>query len=242
MLSEIDEQLQTKSATESTEGRGILFVVSSPSGGGKGTLIQRVLNKVLNLSYSVSFTTRAPRNGEADGREYFFVTPEQFQKMVAADAFLEWAHVHSKLYGTAREQVVREISAGRDIILEVDVQGAASVRALMADSVSIFILPPSFEVLRQRLEARGTDSPEELDLRLRNAPTELKDYSAFQYVIINDDADRAAEQMTAIVQAERARLSRQGSRVKRVVEAFTANETPQASAEQTVGNGSGNSN
>ena len=242
MLSEIDEQLQTKPATESTEGRGILFVVSSPSGGGKGTLIQRVLNKVLNLSYSVSFTTRAPRNGEADGREYFFVTPEQFQKMVAADAFLEWAQVHNKFYGTAREQVVREISAGRDIILEVDVQGAASVRALMADSVSIFILPPSFEVLRQRLEARGTDSPEELDLRLRNAPTELKDYSAFQYVIINDDADRAAEQMTAIVQAERARLSRQGSRVKRVVEAFTANETPQASAEQTVGNGSGNSN
>jgi len=242
MLSEIDEQLQTKPATETTEGRGILFVVSSPSGGGKGTLIQRVLNKVSNLSYSVSFTTRAPRNGEVDGREYFFVTPEQFQKMVAADEFLEWAHVHSKLYGTAREQVAREISAGRDIILEVDVQGAASVRALMPDSVSIFILPPSFEVLRQRLEARGTDSPEELDLRLRNAPTELKDYSAFQYVIINDDADCAADQMTAIVRAERARLSRQGPRVKRVVEAFTASETPQPSADQTVGDGSGNSN
>jgi guanylate kinase len=242
MLSEIDEQLQTKAATETTEGRGILFVVSSPSGGGKGTLIQRVMNKVSNLSYSVSFTTRAPRNGEVDGREYFFVTPEQFQKMVAADEFLEWAHVHSKRYGTAREQVAREISAGRDIILEVDVQGAASVRALMADSVSIFILPPSFEVLRQRLEARGTDSPEELDLRLRNAPTELKDYSAFQYVIINDDADRAADQMTAIVHAERTRLSRQGPRVKRVVEAFTASETPQPSAARTVEDGSGNSN
>lgn len=239
MLSEIDEQLQTQPATETTEGRGILFVVSSPSGGGKGTLIQRVLNKMSNLSYSVSFTTRAPRNGEVDGREYFFVTPDKFREMVAADEFLEWAQVHGKLYGTARRQVVREISAGRDIILEVDVQGAASVRALLADSVSIFILPPSFEVLRQRLEARGTDSPEELDLRLRNAPTELKDYAAFQYVIINDDADRAAEQMTAIVQAERARLSRQGSRVKLVVEAFTANETPQPSADQTVEGGSG---
>ena len=242
MLSEIDEQVQTKPAPESTEGRGILFVVSSPSGGGKGTLIQRVLNKVSNLSYSVSFTTRAPRNGEVDGREYFFVTTEQFKEMVAAGEFLEWAYVHSKLYGTARDQVAREISAGRDIILEVDVQGAASVRALMAESVSIFILPPSFEVLRQRLEARGTDSAEELDLRLRNAPTELKDYSAFQYVIINDDADCAAEQMTAIVHAERARLSRQGTRVKRVVEAFTANEAPEATTDQTVGNGSGNSN
>jgi len=232
MLSEIGEQLQTQPATETTEGRGILFVVSSPSGGGKGTLIQRVLNKVPNLSYSVSFTTRAPRNGEVDGREYFFVTPKKFEEMVAADEFLEWAHVHGKLYGTARRQVVQEISQGRDIILEVDVQGAASVRTLIADSVSIFILPPSFEVLRQRLEARGTDSPEELDLRLRNAPTELKDYSAFQYVIINDDADRAADQMTAIVQAERARLSRQGPRIKRVVEAFTASETPQPSTQR----------
>ncbi len=225
MLSETEEsQLQTTPVAETTEGRGILFVVSSPSGGGKGTLIQRVLKKVADLSYSVSFTTRAPRHGEANGREYFFVTPEKFEQMVAAGEFLEWAHVHGKLYGTARQQVVREISEGRDIILEVDVQGAASVRALMVDSVSIFILPPSFEVLRQRLQARGTDSPEELDLRLRNAPTELKDYSAFQYLIVNDDADRAADQMTAIVQAERARLSRQGSRVQRLVEAFTAKE------------------
>jgi guanylate kinase len=224
MSSEIDAQPQSKSAPETTAGRGILFVVSSPSGGGKGTLIQRVLNKVPNLSYSVSFTTRAPRNGEENGREYFFVTPEQFEKMIADDEFLEWAQVHSKLYGTAKQQVVREVSAGRDIILEVDVQGAASVRALLPDSVSIFILPPSFQILRQRLQARGTDSPEELDLRLRNAPTELKDYAAFEYLILNDDVDRAAEQMTAIVHAERARLSRQEARVKRVVEAFTADE------------------
>jgi guanylate kinase len=232
MLSETDEpQPQTEALVEA-EGRGILFVVSSPSGGGKGTLIHRVLNKIANLSYSVSFTTRAPRSGEVNGREYFFVTPEKFDEMVAADEFLEWAYVHGKQYGTARRQVAAEISAGRDIILEVDVQGAASVRALMADSVSIFILPPSFEVLRQRLRARGTDSPEELDLRLRNAPTELKDYLAFQYLIINDDADRAAGEMTAIVQAERARLSRQEARVKRVVEAFTENENPAMPAGQ----------
>jgi guanylate kinase len=222
MSSEIDEsEFPVKLATETNEGRGILFVVSSPSGGGKGTLIQRVLKQVPNLSYSVSYTTRAPRNGELNGREYFFVTPEKFEAMVAANDFLEWAQVHSKLYGTARQQVVREVSEGRDIILEVDVQGAASVRQLVADAVSIFILPPSFAVLKQRLQARGTDSPEELDLRLRNAPTELKDYSAFQYVILNDDLDRAANQMTAIVHAERARLSRQETKVRRVVEAFS---------------------
>ena len=220
MLSEIDRNQAKDLPAEATGGRGILFVVSSPSGGGKGTLIQRVLNKVPNLSYSVSFTTRAPRSGEVDGREYFFIRPEEFKEMIAADEFLEWAHVHEKLYGTARKQVASEIAAGRDIVLEVDVQGAASVRNLMADSVSVFILPPSFEVLKTRLTARGTDSPEELDLRLRNAPVELRDYSAFQYVIINDDAERAANQLAAIVFAERARLSRQQQKIQSLVEAF----------------------
>ncbi|MFN2493547.1 MAG: guanylate kinase, partial [Pyrinomonadaceae bacterium] len=160
-----------------------------------------------------------PRPGEVDGREYFFVTPEKFKLMIAANEFLEWAHVHSKLYGTAREQVFLEISQGRDIILEVDVQGAASVRELMPDSVSIFILPPSFEVLRNRLQARGTDAPEELDLRLRTAPKELEDYASFQYVIINDDVE-----MAAIVNAERARLSRREPQVRRVLKAFAAQE------------------
>jgi guanylate kinase len=227
MSSEPAQQGQpNKLATETIAGRGILFVVSSPSGGGKGTLIQRVLKKVPNLGYSVSFTTRPPRNGEVDGREYFFVDREHFEAMAAAGEFLEWAHVHGKLYGTASKQVGREISEGRDIILEVDVQGAASVRTLLADSVSIFILPPSFEILKERLQARGTDSPEELDLRLRRAPFELKDYSAFEYVILNDDVDRAANQMAAIIHAERARLSRQEAQVKRVVEAFTTEVSP----------------
>jgi guanylate kinase len=219
MLSELDVTPQQQDSLEGFT-RGILFVVSSPSGGGKGTLIQRVLKQVPGLSYSVSFTTRQPRPGELNGREYFFVSPEEFAGMIERDEFLEWAHVHEKLYGTSNTQVAREITEGRDIIVEVDVQGAASVRKLIPDSVSIFILPPSFEVLRQRLTARGTDSPEELALRLRNAPEELKDYDTFDYVIINDDIDRASAQLASIIDAERARLARQQPYVQRVVEAF----------------------
>lgn len=201
---------------------GVLFVVSSPSGGGKGTLIHRVLKSVRGLSYSVSYTTRAPRNGEVDGVDYFFVSTERFEELVAAGEFLEWARVHSNFYGTSREQVSREMAAGSDIILEVDVQGAASVRKILTDSVSIFILPPSFAVLRQRLIARGTDSPMELELRLRNAPIELRQYETFDYVIINDELDRAASQLAAIVYAERARRERQEQEIRKVADTFPA--------------------
>jgi guanylate kinase len=174
-----------------------------------------------NLGYSVSYTTRAPRNGEVEGREYFFVTPEKFDTMIAAGEFLEWARVHGKLYGTCRDQVSREVFEGRDIILEVDVQGAASVRDLVPDSVSIFILPPSVEILRRRLVTRGTDSQEELELRLRQAPAELKYYKAFDYVIINDQVERAAAQLSCIIEAERARRARQEPWIKRVLESFS---------------------
>lgn len=202
--------------------RGILFVVSSPSGGGKGTLIYRVLNSVPGVGYSVSYTTRAPRTGEVDGVDYFFVSPDRFAELAAADEFLEWARVHDNLYGTSRAQVVREISERRDIILEVDVQGAASVRQLLGDSVSIFIVPPSFAVLRQRLLARGTDSPVELELRLRNAPLELLQYVKFDYVIVNDELARAAAQLASIIYAERARRKRQEQEVRRIAETFPA--------------------
>ncbi len=226
MLNKIAEPAnQTRSMAATDEmGRGVLFVVSSPSGGGKGTLVQRVRKTVQNLSYSVSYTTRTPRPGEVDGREYCFVTEGRFQEMIAANEFLEWAHVHGKRYGTGRAQIAREIAQGKDIILEVDVQGAESVRRLIADAVSIFILPPSFEILRRRLVARGTDTPAELELRLRNAPAELKHYAAFDYIIINDEAERAAAQLASIIYSERARLSRQEPYVKRVIETFTLDE------------------
>jgi guanylate kinase len=203
--------------------RGVLYVVSAPSGGGKGTLIRRVLDVVTDLSYSVSYTTRAPRNGEVNGREYFFVDRGRFEKMIAADEFLEWANVHGHLYGTSRRQVAEETAAGLDIVLEVDVQGAASIKRLGVDAVSIFILPPSLETLRERLVARGTDSSEELAVRLRNAPEELSQYATFDYVIVNDQIDRAAAQLAAIVSAERARRSRQEILVNEVIQKFKTN-------------------
>ena len=215
--------VQSETQRTQTSPQGVLYVVSSPSGGGKGTLIRRVLEVVPDLSYSVSYTTRAPRNGEVDGREYFFVNRQRFEEMINEGAFLEWANVHGNLYGTARRQVISETNAGVDIVLEVDVQGAASVRKLGLDSVSIFILPPSRETLRQRLIARGSDSAEELAVRLNNAPAELEQYEAFDYVIFNDEIDRASAQLAAIVSAERARRNRQEALIRNVIDNFKTN-------------------
>lgn len=223
MSSKVTE-VQTARTLNTVTPRGTLFVVSSPSGGGKGTIIEHVLEKVENLSYSVSYTTRAPRSKEVDGREYFFVSRDTFEEMIAAGEFLEWACVHGNFYGTTKSQILEETAAGADIILEVDVQGAASVRQLLMDSVSVFILPPSYAVLKQRLIARGTDSPEELALRLRRAPEELREYSSFDYVIINDEVEKAARQLSSIIYAERARCMRQESLVLEVMTEFNSNQ------------------
>lgn len=207
--------------------RGILVVVSSPSGGGKGTLIRRVLKSVPNLGYSVSFTTRARREGEVHGRHYFFVAPAEFEAMVEAGEFLEWAYVHGNRYGTSRAQVAREVAQGRDIILEIDVQGAANIRQLVADAIGVFILPPSFAVLRERLIGRGSENPDDLALRLRNARGEVERYREFDYVVINDDAERAAAELAAIIYAERSRTPRQERAAQEVLATFTQ-ETPQS--------------
>jgi guanylate kinase len=202
-------ELTNKTPADKVTGPGMLIVVSSPSGGGKGTLVDRVLQTVPGVSYSVSYTTRAPRTGEQDGREYFFVSNAAFEEMIQRGEFLEWADVFGYLYGTHRTQVERERAAGRDIILEIDVQGAESVRGLIGDAVTVFILPPSFELLKNRLIARGTDSPESLAKRLRGAPAEVEQYRNFQYVILNDDINRASAQLASVIYAERARRERQ---------------------------------
>jgi guanylate kinase len=208
--------------------RGMLIVVSSPSGGGKGTLIDRVLKTVPNLSYSVSFTTRAPRPAEKDGREYFFVDRAAFEQMIERGEFLEWADVYGHLYGTNCNQVERERAAGHDIILEIDVQGAESIREKIPDAVSIFILPPSFELLRGRLLARGTDSAEALEKRMRGAPSEVEQYRHFQYVILNDDINRASQQLASVIYAERARCERQEVNLRAALEDFGVFRDPVA--------------
>lgn len=220
MSSETSETEVSSEACAPRAARGMLIIVSSPSGGGKGTLIRRALKSVPNLGYSVSFTTRASRVGEINGKHYHFVSTERFRALVAEGEFLEWATVHDHLYGTSIKQVERELSEGRDIILEIDVQGAANVRSIAPSAVSIFILPPSFEVLRDRLTARGSERPDELALRLRNARGEVDHYKEFQYVIINDDADTAAAQLAAIIYAERGRRERQEEAARRVLATF----------------------
>jgi guanylate kinase len=155
-----------------------------------------------------------PRAKEQDGREYFFVTTDTFKEMIGRGEFLEWADVYGHLYGTSHSQVDRERDAGHDIILEIDVQGAESIRRLVPDAVTAFILPPSFEMLRNRLTKRGTDSAEDLARRLRGAPAEVEQYRNFQYVILNDDINRASAQLASVIYAERARRERQETMLK----------------------------
>jgi guanylate kinase len=200
--------------------RGILFVISSPSGGGKGTLIRRILTHMPRLGYSVSWTTRAPRQGEANGRDYHFVTKEEFEAARERGDFLEWAIVHGNLYGTSLKVVERELAAGRDIVLEIDVQGASSVRRAGIEAVSIFILPPSFEILRRRLTGRQSENSEALALRLQNSRGEVEHYREFDYLVLNDDVERAATQLSSIVYAERARRTRQERLAERVLATF----------------------
>lgn len=226
MSSELRDQRPSATLQEVVAGQGMLVVVSSPSGGGKGTLIRRALGIVPNLGYSVSFTTRPPREGEVDGHEYHFVPEERFQQMVAEGSFLEWAVVHGNLYGTSYHEIDRELQNGHDIILEIDVQGAETVRRLAPQAVTVFILPPSFEVLRDRLVRRRSEHPDELALRLRNARSEVEHYRDFKYVVINDDAERAAGLLAAIVHAERARRERQQTVAERVLESFQ--DTPES--------------
>lgn len=216
---------ENQEATRSPQGEtpgGMLVVVSSPSGGGKGTLIRRALEIVSNLGYSVSYTTRAPRVGEIDGRDYHFVSTEEFERMRARGEFLESACVHGNFYATAYSEIERSIERGRDIILEIDVQGATSVaeRVRRETSVFIFILPPSFDELARRLSARGTEKPADLQVRLKNSRSEVERYTMFDYLVLNDEAERAAGQLAAIVLAERARRERQTELAKRVLTTF----------------------
>ena len=216
--------------------RGELFILSAPSGTGKTTLIRNLLDggsrAVGNLHFSVSHTTRAPRREEVDGEHYHFVSRERFGRMIDEGAFLEWAEVHGHLYGTSRHEVLPRLDAGVDVLLDIDVQGAERVLAQDAGSVSVFVLPPSYEVLRERLHGRGLDDEEEIARRLAASLSEIKRYERYGYVIINRDAEQASTVLASIVLARRQRVERLREDVESIVRSF---ETSAVAAAATAG-------
>lgn len=191
---------------------GQLFIVAAASGAGKTTLVRQLLAREPDIRLSISYTTRAPRPGEENGREYHFVSEPQFQAMIAADDFLEWAQVHGNYYGTSKRWIVTERAAGRDVLLEIDWQGAQQVRRAFPDAIGLFILPPSMEELTRRLTGRGTDSAEVIARRLAAAREEMSHVGEFGYVIINDDLQTALSDFVAVVRANRLLLETQRQR------------------------------
>ncbi|MBV9803980.1 MAG: guanylate kinase [Solirubrobacterales bacterium] len=179
-----------------------VFVITGPSGVGKGTLIRGLLERVPELELSVSVTTRAPRPGEQDGVHYHFLTPDEFDRRVSAGDFVEHATYSGKRYGTLRSELERRLQSGAGVVLEIEVQGARQVRAAMADAVAVFIAPPSSEALRARLVGRGTDSAEEVDARLRTAERELEAQPEFRHVVVNDRLEEATDALVSIVLGE----------------------------------------
>lgn len=197
---------------------GALYIVSAPSGAGKTSLVAALLDSDARVRKSVSFTTRAPRKGEVNGREYHFVSIPEFEAMRARGEFVESALVHGNYYGTSHKWLSERMAAGEDILLEIDWQGAAQVRRVHADAVGIFILPPSYAALLSRLNSRATDAPDVIARRLQNAREEMSHLIDFDYVIINEQFDRAAEELAAIVLAERLKRARQLERHRATIE------------------------
>lgn len=183
--------------------KGKVIVISAPSGSGKTTICKHLLKFNPQLVFSVSYTTRPPRQGEVNGKDYFFVSEKKFIKMIKQKKFLEWAKVYNNYYGTSKQQVLKTINSGRDILLDIDVQGGKNIKKIFPDGIFIFVLPPSWKELKQRITLRGKDSPDEIKKRLKNVNKELKYIKYYDYVVINDDLEKTVQTINQIITANK---------------------------------------
>jgi guanylate kinase len=197
--------------------KGQIFVITAPSGAGKTTIIKNILEKgVEGIGYSISHTTRKPRKGESHGLHYYFVDRENFEKMIEAHEFVEWAVVYDHLYGTSISSINRELSSGKDLLMDVDIQGSQAIKRQFPDSLSIFILPPSLGILKERLQKRSPNDKMNIDLRLKKAAEEIQRCRDYDFIIINDDLKKAIKELEAIIVAQRANKNRRYPLIKKI--------------------------
>ena len=197
--------------------KGLLIVISAPSGTGKTTLTHMLLKEFPDMEFSVSYTTRKPRTGEVNGKDYFFVDRETFEKMIEEGDFLEWAEVYGNLYGTSKSQVLKALNEGKDVLLDIDTQGALQVKKNFPEAVLIFILPPSLKELERRLRNRGTDDEETIERRLKTARVEIERAPLYDYIVVNDVLEKAYENLKSIVVAEKCRTERLKGQFEKIV-------------------------
>jgi len=201
------------------KNKGDIFVISAPSGTGKTTLVRLLLSRFPTLSFSISYTTRLPRPGEVNGQHYFFVSEKEFKKSIAKGKMLEWAKVYGHYYGTPLTFVQEKIAAGKDIVLDIDIQGAQAVKKKMPEAILIFLIPPSWNELQRRITSRSSDSPEEIKKRLEAAKKEILAAREFDYIVINDVLEDALKELVSIIQATKARANKRWPEIKRLLQA-----------------------
>ncbi|SDK42699.1 guanylate kinase [Natronincola ferrireducens] len=197
--------------------KGLLIVISGPSGAGKGTICKSLLNANKDIKISVSATTRSPRKGEVEGKNYYFISKEQFEEMLQEDALLEYAKVYENYYGTPKNYVLENLDSGNDVLLEIDIVGALQVKEKFKDGIFIFILPPSLEELKNRIVGRGTESDKDIEIRYGCAIEEIEQVIKYDYAVINDDIERATRDVEAIIKAEKCKVSRMHNNIKSIL-------------------------